>query len=396
MVLRIAAVLATAIVVAACGGTATSGGGGGLKGEPVKIGFVDPLTGPLAQNGKTSKVGADMAVAELNAGGGILGRPVQLIVRDDACDPTKGAQAVRELIDQQNVDFIVGSLCSGVIGSQLPISTQAKKIEIVQGILPDAGDATKWPYAFRTTSPSTNQQKSWVKFAQSQGYKKVGSMAVNTALGTSSVDAWKNASQGSGIDLVGVQTHETGAVDLSLQMQKLLAAKPDAILIHSSGVDQAAAVKARNNLGSTVPMLGLPTVTDPVIVQAIGGTAAMKNVYAGPTYPTLVRSSTNKESPFIQHIKKFLKEEPVTHDYALGGLAYDAIMAEAAAVNKVKSFDADKVKAQLESYGAIGYPGIMAHYHWDSQRHDGIGLEDMAFCQADSFADGMFDSPKKA
>src|SRR5581483_6600384 len=112
----------------------------------------DPLSGSLAENGKPSKIGADMAVAELNAGGGILGRPVQLVVKDDACDPTKGAQNVRELIDQDNVDFIVGSLCSGVIGSQLPISTQAKKLEFVQGILPDAGDATKWPYAFRTTS----------------------------------------------------------------------------------------------------------------------------------------------------------------------------------------------------------------------------------------------------
>ncbi len=393
---QVGALLASALVITACGGGGTNTGGGGLKGEPVKIGFDDPLSGSLAENGKTSKIGADMAVAELNAGGGILGRPVQLVVKDDACDPTKGAQNVRELIDQDNVDFIVGSLCSGVIGSQLPISTQAKKLEFVQGILPDAGDATKWPYAFRTTSPAANQQLSWVKFAQQQGYKRAAAIAVNTALGTSSVNAWKQASQGSGIDLVAVQTHETGAVDLSLQMQKLLAAKPDVILIYSSGVDQAAAVKARNNLGSTVPMFGLSTLTDPVIVQAIGGPAAMKNVYAGPEYPTLIRTATNKESPFIQHIKKFLKEDPVTHDYSLGGLAYDAIMAEAAAVNKAKTFDADKVKAVLESYGPTGYPGIMAHYHWDKTRHDGIGLEDMAFCQADSFKDGMYDPPSKS
>lgn len=394
---QVALVLASTVVVAGCGGGASSGGsGGGLKGTPVKIGFDDPLSGSLAENGKTSKIGADMAVAELNAGGGILGRPVQLVVKDDACDPTKGAQNVRELIDQENVDFIVGSLCSGVIGSQLPISTAAKKTEIVQGILPDAGDASKWPYAYRTTSPAANQQLSWVNFAQQQGYKKAAAIAVNTALGSSSVDAWKAASKGSGIDLVTVQTHDTGAVDLTLQMQKILAAKPDVILIYSSGVDQAAAVKARNALGSTVPMFGLSTITDPVIVQAIGGPANMKNIFAGPEYPTLIRSSSNKESPFIQHIKKFLKEDPVAHDYSLGGLAYDAIMAEAAAVNKAKTFDADKVKGVMEGHGSSGYSGIMAHYHWDSKRHDGIGLEDMVFCQADSFKDGMYDPPAKS
>ncbi len=387
---RVIGVISAAVfAIAGCGGSPTSTGESGLKGQPVIFGFVGPLSGALADNGKALLLGAQVAVAELNAGKGILGRPVQLIEKDDVSDPTKSAQYTRELIDQQNADFILGSLSSG-LGTQMPITNSAKKIEMALGSLPDAGDVTKNPYTFRATYPSTVQADSEVKFALASGWKRIGVMAVNTATGTSFQTGFNASVKGKPVEVAGVQVFDTGAVDLTAQMIKLLAAKPDVIMVFCSGTDQIAVVKARNQLGSNVPLVGIGTLADPSVAQAVGADG-MKAVFAGPQFPGMVRSQNGSEPALIAHVKKFEKASTVTTDIHLAGNTYDSVMMLAAGADKVGSVDDTKIKQRLETLGPDGYKGIVGAYHYDSQRHDGMGVDAAVFVVAGSFKDGAYD-----
>ena len=95
---------------------------------PLKIGFPLPLTGPFAAIAADQKRGAELAMDELNAKGGVLGRKVEVLFRDDELKPATGAQRTKELIENQNVDFVVGGLAAHV---QMAINEQTKKSKVM-------------------------------------------------------------------------------------------------------------------------------------------------------------------------------------------------------------------------------------------------------------------------
>ena len=96
--------------------------------DPVRIGFPLPLTGPFAAIAGDMKQGAELAVDELNAKGGILGRKVEVLFRDDQLKPAVGAQRTKELIENEKVQFIVGGLAAHV---QMAINEQTKKSKVL-------------------------------------------------------------------------------------------------------------------------------------------------------------------------------------------------------------------------------------------------------------------------
>ena len=96
--------------------------------DPIRIGFPLPLTGPFGALAADQQRGAQLAEAELNAKGGILGRKVEVLFRDDQLKPAVGAQRTKELIENEKVQFIVGGLAAHV---QMAINEQTKKSKVL-------------------------------------------------------------------------------------------------------------------------------------------------------------------------------------------------------------------------------------------------------------------------
>src|ERR1700683_3454864 len=104
------------------------------RGEtPVRIGMVDPLTGVYAAIAQGEVVGAKFATEELNKKGGILGRPVELLVEDSANDVGTGVQKARKLIDRDQVSFIIGDVNSGIAIAMAQVTSEKKTLHIVSG-----------------------------------------------------------------------------------------------------------------------------------------------------------------------------------------------------------------------------------------------------------------------
>jgi branched-chain amino acid transport system substrate-binding protein len=104
-----------------------------LAAEPVKVGMVEPLTGVYAALAEAEVAGARLAVDEINQGGGILGRQVQLVVADSANDIAAGVEKTHQLIDRDRVDFIVGNVNSAVALAMTQVTAAKRKLHIVTG-----------------------------------------------------------------------------------------------------------------------------------------------------------------------------------------------------------------------------------------------------------------------
>jgi branched-chain amino acid transport system substrate-binding protein len=104
-----------------------------LAEEPVKVGMVEPLTGVYAALAQAEVAGAQLAIAEINHGGGILSRPVQLVVADSANDIAAGVEKTHQLIDRDQVDFIVGNVNSAVALAMTQVTAEKRKLHIVTG-----------------------------------------------------------------------------------------------------------------------------------------------------------------------------------------------------------------------------------------------------------------------
>src|SRR3984893_15728853 len=127
------------------------------RGEtPVKIGLVDPLTGVYAAIAQNEVVGAKYAVEEINKKGGILGRPVELLVEDSANDVGTGVQKTRKLIERDQVSFIVGDVNSGIAIAMAQVTSEKKVLHIVSGGHTDGitGSSCSWNM-FRVCNSTT-------------------------------------------------------------------------------------------------------------------------------------------------------------------------------------------------------------------------------------------------
>jgi len=117
------------------------------RGEtPVRIGLVDPLTGVYAAIAQSEVVGAKYAVEEINKAGGILGRPIELLVEDSANDVGTGVQKTRKLIERDQVSFIIGDVNSGIAIAMAQVTSEKKVLHIVSGGHTDAvtGSSCSW------------------------------------------------------------------------------------------------------------------------------------------------------------------------------------------------------------------------------------------------------------
>jgi branched-chain amino acid transport system substrate-binding protein len=120
--------------------------------DSIKIGFPIPLTGPYGAEASDQQAGATLAVDEINARGGLLGRRVELLVRDDQLKPGVGAQRTKELIESEKVHFVIGGLSAAV---QMAINEQTKAAKLIYVSISQSNEITAAPDWSRT--PSTRR-----------------------------------------------------------------------------------------------------------------------------------------------------------------------------------------------------------------------------------------------
>jgi len=339
--------LALPVAVCALSGAAFAQGG------PIKVGVPLPLSGPAALYGEPALKGAQMFVQELNAAGGVLGRKIELVVRDSKATPDEAVRVSREMILKENVDFLVGTLTSAEGPAVSTIAKENKIVLIAPIPKTDQLVAPKnlHPYIFRTASNTTIEGRTGAEIiAKWADVKRVATIAHDYAYGQ---DVTKEfiahiKKLRPDIEVVDSQWPKLGEADYTPFINAQMSKKPDAIFSAMWGGHFVTWAKQAKPLGM------FDAVKNRVVnggeAGSVEATRAMgpeypfgiiANAYDLPTY----KGQPQSHKDYIARLKAFTKEDPPS---SWPIMMYVAMQFLTEGIKKAGSTDSDKVSAALK------------------------------------------------
>jgi branched-chain amino acid transport system substrate-binding protein len=321
--------------------------------DTIKIGFPIPLSGPTAVYGKPVLAGAEMAVAEINAKGGVLGKKLEILSRDSKANADEAVRLSRELIIKDSVDFLVGTLTSAEAPA---VSTVAKENKVVfiaptskSTILTDAQHIH--PYIFRVSSNTDVEGLAGATLmARYKDVKTVATIAPDYAYGRDSIAAFIAALKkiNPGIQIVDQEWPKLGEPDFTAFITAMMGKKPDAVYCSVFAGDFVTFTKEATPLGLFKAidnrMVDGAEVGTPDEAQALGKDYPYGII--GNSYDPVIWSGSEPPAhkTFIENLKKFTHSE-----YASGWsiVGYQSIYALAAGITKAGSTNSDAVSKAL-------------------------------------------------
>jgi branched-chain amino acid transport system substrate-binding protein len=215
------------------------------RGEtPIRIGMVDPFTGVYAAVAQNELIGAKLAVEQINAKGGVLGRPIELLVEDSANDVGTGVQKTRKLIERDNVSFIVGDVNSGIAQAIAQVTAEKKVLHVVSGGHTDSitGKDCKWN-VYRVCNTTRMEANSVTDLLFNEYGKKWHFITPDYAFGHTLYDACAANLKKLGGTITGNELTPLGTSDFSAYLIKARAANPDVLLLLPQGSDMVNCLK---------------------------------------------------------------------------------------------------------------------------------------------------------
>lgn len=332
-------VLATAVVLAAPMALAQN---------TIKIGMITDKVGPAKGYAEPVAAGAEFAVKELNAKGGLLGKQVELLVEDDQGKPDVSATAARKLVDAGAAFILSVSLTPATQQAQ-SVTLETKTPHITPS---NSGDTLTTqinnPNFWQTGPLGSTQIATLLSYARNKNFKKVALITDNSDLGMLTARFFKDGLGKANIQVVSEEVVPRGATTADPQIQKVRAASPDAIFL--AGVltpENALILRSYRQLGLKMPLLGNYNFSIPVY-----GSVA-KGLLDGLAFVDAFDPAKPQTRQFIEAYKKANGVEP----YNLNGYGYDGMMLVADAIRRAGSTDKEKVRAAMQA--TKGWQGVM-------------------------------------
>src|SRR5215510_229989 len=230
--------------------------------EPIRIGYLPALTGPSSSTGIGINRGAELAVKEINAAGGVDGRPIELIVRDTQSEPTKAVNGAAELTHGEKVSVVFGPLNSGESLAVVPLLARANMPQVHPCWVDSLTDPKKYPMCFRNAP--TNQQIGAAAnryVVQVLKRKKVAVISDTTGYGTASVAAYVPMLKAIGAEVVYQGNVEAANPDLTPEILRMRNAGAEAIMPWSVNPGfLSRIINTRGQMQWDVPIVGQTTL----------------------------------------------------------------------------------------------------------------------------------------
>jgi branched-chain amino acid transport system substrate-binding protein len=354
----------------------------GIAAEPIKIGVAGPFTGGSAPMGVSMRDGVKLAVAEINAKGGVLGRQIQMIERDDEAKPERGVQIAQELINKEKVVATVGYINTTVaLASQR--FYQDARIPVMNNVATGSVITKQFTgkpenYVFRNSANDTIQSAMIVEEAVTRrGYKKVAILADSTSYGQLGREDLEKTLQAKGMKAVAVEKYNLKDVDMTSQLLKAKQAGAEVVLTYGIGPELAQIANGMEKLNWKVPMVGSWTLAMANFIDNAG-----KNADGTRMPQTFIQdANTPKRKAFIDaYVKAYNPPGGRMPSAVSAAQGYDSIYLLAAAMKQAGSTDGPKVLAALENLNEK-VEGVVTTYNkpFSKTDHEAINLENTAF-----------------
>ena len=318
--------------------------------KPIKVGMPIPLSGPPALFGDPASKGAQMYVDELNAKGGVLGRKVELIIRDSKADANEAVRVAREMILKDNVDFLVGTLTSAE-GPAVSVVAKENKIVFIAPI-PKTDQLTAadklHPYVFRIAANTTMEGRSAAEIVAKWPVTKVATIAFDYAYGQDVTKAFVEHMKKikPSVQIVDQQWPKLGEQDYNPFINAQMAKKPEAIVSSIWGGFFVTYAKQGKALGMfdavKYNFIGLGEAATPETTKSMGADYPV-GIW-GNSYDAFYWGETAAHREYTERISKYLKDE-YPSSWAIQGYTGMQFLIEG--IKKAGSTDSDKVSKAL-------------------------------------------------
>ena len=305
---------------------ASSNGGSSSEGAGVyKIGGIGPLTGGAASYGISVKQGAQIAIDEINAAGGVNGYTLELLFEDDECDEEKAISAYNKLMDQ-DITALMGAVTSGC---SIAVSGESIGDGILQ-ITPSgsAQDCTKYDNAFRICFTDPLQGKTMADYIADQGFKSVAVIYdVADEYSKGITEAFVAAAGERGLNIATQESFTSGDVDFKTQLTKIKGTDADCIFLPIYYTEVAYISEQAPTVGVNLPYFGCDG-WDGVIAQLEGDTTNIEGAIF--LTPFVANSEQANVQSFVAAYKAAFGDASAPDQFAADG--YDAIYVIKAAI----------------------------------------------------------------
>ncbi|NLM65794.1 MAG: ABC transporter substrate-binding protein [Enterococcus sp.] len=369
---------ASAFLLTACSAGPTggaSGEGNTEEADTIKVGLNLELSGGTAGYGIQEKEGIELAVEKINAEGGILGKQVELVIKDNKSDNNEAASVAASLATNDKVVAIIGPATSGATKATIPNITKAQVPVITPSGTDDAvtlnGDKVQ-EYVFRSCFQDSFQGVILAKYAQDElGAKNVvilGDNSSDYAIGLSK--AFKSEFKG---NIVMEENFTTGDKDFQAILTKVKNSDFDVLYIPGYYEEAGLIIKQARELGITQPIIGADGFGDEKMIQ-LAGAENVSNVFYTGHFSTLAPANDTVE-PFVAAFQEKYSKEPSTFN----ALAYDAMFMLKQAIEDENAFDSASITKGLASIK--DFAGVTGNITIDEQHNPEKSLVVIGFTE---------------
>ena len=350
--------------------------------ETLKLGVVTVLSGQSAKAGESIVRGLAIAVDEINAKGGVLGKKLELVVRDDESNPAKGAVAARELVQREKVVAFFGGLDTPVSLAIVPFANQSKVpfMGVWAAGTPITRNGAAENYVFRVSAVDELVDVALVDYAiKKYAAKKPGMILINNPWGESNEKGLKAALEAKKLPYAAIEKFETNDVDVVPQLTRLKEAGSDVLFLVANVAPSSQVVKSLDRMGWNVPIVSHWGPAGGRFSELAGASAP--KVHFIQTFSFSGNSSPKAAAVFAALKKKYPEIKGFGDVTPAVGIAnaYDAMHLTALAIAKAGSTEGPKIR---EAFYAIDkYDGLIKTYTkpFTPQNHDALSAEDYIF-----------------
>lgn len=353
-----------------------------MAAEAIKIGVSGPFTGGSAPMGVSMRDGVRLAVNEINAKGGVLGRKIELVERDDEAKNERGVQVAQELINKERVVATVGYINTGVALASQRFYQQAR-IPVMNNVATGSIVTKQFAsqpenYVFRNSASDTIQSAMIVEEAIGRrGFKKPAILADSTNYGQLGREDLEKTLAKKGVKPVAVEKYNIGDVDMTAQLLRAKQAGADVVLTYGIGPELAQIANGMQKLGWKVPIVGSWTLAMANFIDNAGkngdGTRMPQTFIQNPDTP--------KRKAFIDaYVKAYNPPGGRMPSAVSAAQGYDSVYLLAAAIKQAGSTDGPKIAAALENL-KTPVEGVVTTYNkpYTHTDHEAINFENTKF-----------------
>jgi branched-chain amino acid transport system substrate-binding protein len=325
-----------------------------------KVGIIGPFTGPSADFGNPMLNGIQLAVEEINAVGGYLGRPLQLIIKDDKGNPDEGLKQSQALMAEK-VNVTIGFCNTGVAAKSLEVF-QAAQVPLIIPCATGSPLTAKFPapqsYIFRTSARDAIQAPFVVEDILKRGWNKIAIFADKSGYGEAGLQDVLKALEAKKIKPVHVARFDLGVKDLTEEMKLARDADADVVFSYTVGPENAVIAKSKRAIGWKVPQVGAWPLSFPFFID--GAKEAAEGALMAQTF--IAEPSNERRAAFLTAYARKHKVKRITVPMA-AAQGYDAMYILMYSMFNLRDGNVSGagIKAALENMPRVYY-GVVATY----------------------------------